>query len=317
MEPTFSMKSASSNDIEDAAIELGVDPAFIEKDWYVVQALLLITQPTGDYFQLVFGGGTSLSKGFQLIERFSEDIDFRVVTKDPTNPVSKSAGKKQRSLFRDQLIANIEQGFGPVKNLKSRNENNKVSWLIEYPTQFQTALSLRPQILVELVFDKPPQIAIELQPIHSMIASLKNTGPEVTELACVSPLETAADKVAALSWRVTTRGDQNDEPDRTLVRHLHDLAALYDRVHNEPLFFRRAIEQVAVDGKRAETLGAELSVSDRLQLCYQQLTNDTRYQQEYTDFVSGMFFGHQPIAFDTAVERFEKLLGGIEGFADL
>jgi hypothetical protein len=309
------MKSAPRNDIEDAAIELGVDPAFIEKDWYVVQALNLISQPTGDNFHLVFGGGTSLSKGYQIIERFSEDIDFRVITNDSTRAVSKSAGKKQRSLFRDQLITNIEQGFGPVKNLKSRNENNKVSCLIEYPTQFQTALSLRPQILVELVFDKSPQMATELRPIHSMIATLKNSNPEIPALACVSPLETAADKVAALSWRVTTRGDQNEEPDRTLVRHLHDLAALYHRVHIEPLFFQRAIEQVAVDSKRAETRGAELSVSDRLQLCYQQLTSDIRYQQEYTDFVSGMFFGHQPIAFNTAVERFEKLLDGIVGYA--
>jgi predicted nucleotidyltransferase component of viral defense system len=47
----------------------------IEKDWWVVQTLRLIFEmDCAD--SLVFKGGTSLSKAWGLIERFSEDIDL-------------------------------------------------------------------------------------------------------------------------------------------------------------------------------------------------------------------------------------------------
>ena len=53
-------------------------PAFVvEKDWWVVQTLRLITQmDIAD--QIVFKGGTSLSKAWGLIDRMSEDIDLAI-----------------------------------------------------------------------------------------------------------------------------------------------------------------------------------------------------------------------------------------------
>lgn len=49
-------------------------PAIIEKDYYVTEALRAIADAAGD--KTIFKGGTSLSKGWDLIERFSEDIDI-------------------------------------------------------------------------------------------------------------------------------------------------------------------------------------------------------------------------------------------------
>lgn len=53
-------------------------PAFaVEKDWWVVQTLaILFEMEIGKH--LVFKGGTSLSKAWNVIERFSEDIDLAV-----------------------------------------------------------------------------------------------------------------------------------------------------------------------------------------------------------------------------------------------
>ena len=51
----------------------GLRPAVIEKDYYVEQALRLIA---GTCDHVIFKGGTSISKGWNLIERFSEDIDI-------------------------------------------------------------------------------------------------------------------------------------------------------------------------------------------------------------------------------------------------
>src|SRR6266404_8271609 len=57
------------------AAEQGIDPALVEKDYWIMHGLYGLQQ-LGLTFELK--GGTSLSKGFQIINRFSEDIDIRV-----------------------------------------------------------------------------------------------------------------------------------------------------------------------------------------------------------------------------------------------
>src|SRR6266446_2006382 len=57
------------------ADEKGVDPALVEKDHWIMHCLYGL-QRSG--FQFELKGGTSLSKGFQIIDRFSEDIDIRI-----------------------------------------------------------------------------------------------------------------------------------------------------------------------------------------------------------------------------------------------
>ena len=61
----------------EVAEKFGFNPAFIEKDWYAVQLLKVINEfENKSGVNLVFSGGTSLSKGFGLIKRFSEDLEF-------------------------------------------------------------------------------------------------------------------------------------------------------------------------------------------------------------------------------------------------
>lgn len=59
--------------------ERNLRPAIIEKDYYVTEALRTIACLGGE--KIIFKGGTSLAKGWNLIERFSEDIDIFL---DPT-----------------------------------------------------------------------------------------------------------------------------------------------------------------------------------------------------------------------------------------
>src|SRR5882672_9546282 len=57
------------------AQQRGIDPALVEKDYWIVHCLYGLQQ-LGLTFELK--GGTSLSKGFQIIDHFSEDIDIRI-----------------------------------------------------------------------------------------------------------------------------------------------------------------------------------------------------------------------------------------------
>lgn len=75
-EPYFQLSAQDQSDaLAIAAQRLGRPQVLIEKDIWVVwalQALFDASAPEG----LVFKGGTSLSKAFGLIDRFSEDIDL-------------------------------------------------------------------------------------------------------------------------------------------------------------------------------------------------------------------------------------------------
>jgi len=57
------------------AQEKGIDPALVEKDYWIMHGLYGL-QKLSLKFELK--GGTSLSKGHQIINRFSEDIDIRI-----------------------------------------------------------------------------------------------------------------------------------------------------------------------------------------------------------------------------------------------
>ncbi len=58
-----------------SSAERKLPPAAIEKDWWVVRTLELVFD-TSIAPHTVFKGGTSLSKAWKLIDRFSEDIDL-------------------------------------------------------------------------------------------------------------------------------------------------------------------------------------------------------------------------------------------------
>ena len=61
--------------VEQAFIRSGINAKAIEKDWWVTLTLKALFKSVYAGF-LVFKGGTSLSKCWKLIERFSEDIDI-------------------------------------------------------------------------------------------------------------------------------------------------------------------------------------------------------------------------------------------------
>ena len=75
------MKLFEHPDFEQAVIRAaehfrsrGLRESIIEKDYFVTEALRILEQIAGNL--IIFKGGTSLSKGWGLIERFSEDVDI-------------------------------------------------------------------------------------------------------------------------------------------------------------------------------------------------------------------------------------------------
>jgi predicted nucleotidyltransferase component of viral defense system len=89
--------------IEVTAGNLNIDPGLVEKDYWIMHGLWGLQQ-LGIGFELK--GGTSLSKGHQLIHRFSEDIDILIHPDGdlPTKPNQNSAKQVEaRRAFYDSL----------------------------------------------------------------------------------------------------------------------------------------------------------------------------------------------------------------------
>src|ERR1700730_9742945 len=105
----------------------GDDPALVEKDYWIMHCLYGLQQ-LGLKFEMK--GGTSLPKGFQIINRFSEDIDIRIEP-PPGRDVktghnqTKPAHVQSRKDFYDWLAATIRiDGIDKVE--RDRAFDNKV-----------------------------------------------------------------------------------------------------------------------------------------------------------------------------------------------
>jgi hypothetical protein len=84
------------------------DLGLVEKDYWVTHTLWAIHELG---FEVWFKGGTSLSKGFNLIERFSEDIDVRLdagatgLAEPKLSWSNKKAGVQERDAWFDAVAA--------------------------------------------------------------------------------------------------------------------------------------------------------------------------------------------------------------------
>ncbi len=134
-----------------------------EKDWWVVQTLAVIFSMDCAN-ALIFKGGTSLSKGWNLIQRFSEDIDLALDREflGFTGELSKQDIKKLRrksyqfitEVFSEELKSKFsELGFKEVTVKCREVENHDQDPLIieiYYNKLKETDTYLKPGILVEI-----------------------------------------------------------------------------------------------------------------------------------------------------------------------
>jgi len=79
--------------IKETSDNIGIADYFIEKDYWITLVLKRLSE--SKYVDsVVFKGGTSLSKGFKIIKRFSEDVDIAILN---TNKLS---GNQTKTLIR-------------------------------------------------------------------------------------------------------------------------------------------------------------------------------------------------------------------------
>ena len=139
-------------------------PAFaVEKDWWVMQTLAIIfDMKVAEH--LIFKGGTSLSKAWKLIERFSEDVDLAIdrtffgfhgnLSKNQRTQLRKAASAYTSGPFLAELEAKFtEKGFDKVNfNLVEATDSDQDPRIIEiyYPNLIESPGYIQPRVQVEI-----------------------------------------------------------------------------------------------------------------------------------------------------------------------
>ena len=225
---------------EAAAQRMALAPAVVEKDFWVCYTLDHLFHRSGFAESMVFKGGTSLSKAFGLIERFSEDIDlildWRLLgygENEPWEPRSNSAQERFKAdsiertnafladAFVPKLRATLSESLGTEASVRCGAEEETVYF--DYPRSYESAGTLD-TIKLEI----GPMAAwspSEEAAIAPYAADVIPFGPELsTTVRTASPERTFWEK-ATILHQEANRPEGKAMP-RRYSRHYYDMYRL-------------------------------------------------------------------------------------------
>ncbi len=277
--------------------DTGIKAAIIEKDYYVTLFLKSIVKELPD---IIFKGGTSLSKCYKLIDRFSEDIDLNIDTK--SNPT-----EGQRKNLKKSIVSVIDSfGFTLTNtdDIRSRRAYNK--YIVDYPSVFGTEY-LKENLIIET------SVYLRAYPSNKMTASsliydylhnngydelISEYGLEPFELNVQTAERTLIDKLFALGdYYLADKVTEHS-------RHIYDIYKLLNVVDLNDDLKALAVEVVAERKTHPACLSAQdgVNIADLLQ----EIIDKKVYKEDYDSITSALLF--EPVEYDTAIKALETVL---------
>lgn len=139
--------------------EMRIEPALVEKDYWIKHALFGLKQLE---LEFELKGGTSLSKGYQIINRFSEDIDIHIkppalfgINENPNNKNPKNT-EARRKFFEWLATDKIKiAGLNPVRDtdFDDKKYYRNAGIRLHYNSVTEKVEGLKEGILLEAGFD--------------------------------------------------------------------------------------------------------------------------------------------------------------------
>lgn len=222
------------------------DPSLVEKDYWLMHTLWGL-QHAG--LSLHLKGGTSLSKGFGCIHRFSEDIDLRIEPEEPKCGFKVYAGKnhdddkhrESRTKFFEWVCSHIQTnvpGFTDVKRDPTHDDVPKMrsgGIRLNYRSSFGTPSGIKEGILLEVGFDKTapnlPRTISSWAYEHAMKTSNeKFHDNRALDVPCYEPKFTFVEKLQAVirKFRHYKEGKSGASLPANFLRHYYDLFQLIE-----------------------------------------------------------------------------------------
>ena len=336
------ISSFEAKQVEDFALESAILPAYvIEKDLHVFAALeILANMPVSDYFRLVFCGGTCLSKSYGILERMSEDVDFKLVPTDAARALSRNALRSQLRTFRKLVSAALSSGGftgddAIVEN--SMDEGAYSSFSITYESAFEKTESLRPHLLIELNYAELVDDAQKMVASTLVDKLVRATAPQKSvKIDCVSLAEALAEKLVAFQRRLgkhmsdrlaagnpeQTRFDDGSLTagtgwDISLVRHIYDVKTLLNAcpelISSRKDFADLVWKVIRKDSKDFKSSHADYQSdpSGALLSAMSFASGSKNLRAQYDKFVVDMVYAESAPSYAVAVLFFEATLRSI------
>lgn len=218
------------------AAERGIDPAMVEKDYWLMHSLYGLQKQD---FTFALKGGTSLSKGHHIIDRFSEDIDILI---DPPPDRHVATGRNQdkpnhvqsRKDFYDWLAKTIHiKGITKVERDTAFDDEKMRSGGIRlfYKSHVPAMKGLKEGVLLEAGFDvvapnTPRDISSWLYDYaKDKVEIIDNRAKAVP---CYDPRYTFVEKLQTISTKFRKQQETGVSP-IDFMRHYYDVYNLLQR----------------------------------------------------------------------------------------
>ena len=198
----------------------GIDPALVEKDYWIMHTLYGLNQQD---IAFELKGGTSLSKGFGLIHRFSEDIDIHIKTNFglcTEGKDDKPEVREGRKAFYDLLSKEIKiNGIIQIERDTAFDDTEKYrsgGIRLYYTSCTEATKGLKEGILLEAGFDtvapnRPVTISSWVMDyIKSLDAKFEYIDNTALGILCYLPGYTLVEKIQTIvnKYRKETQGNQ-------------------------------------------------------------------------------------------------------------
>lgn len=282
-----------------AANELAIPTAIIEKDYYVTIALKRLSDRIDD---MVFKGGTSLTKCYQLLNRFSEDIDLSYTAE------SGVPGEARKRKLKRAVVGVMEELEFPILNIENtRSRRNYNCYRAIYPSIFEHAGILKPELVVETYIALLPFPTTKRKVDNYIYRFLKK----------INRLE-LAEKYDLMPFEITTQTIERTLVDKVFALCDYYLLGEIER-HSRHLYdIHKIVEEIGITEKMSNLIPQVRAVRSELSICpsakegiciadiLRNIMDEQVYKKDYDDITLGLLF--VPETYDTVVQSIVKMV---------
>ena len=276
---------------------LGVKAEIVEKDYFVTLFLKRIADVMPD---IVFKGGTSLSKCYHIIKRFSEDIDLNLQSE------IKPPERKRRQLKANiiQIINDLEFELTNPDAVKSRRDYNR--YIIDYPSSLSAAY-LKEQLIVETAIYQrayPTKVMSADSLIYQYLHEngygdfIKQYDLEPFTLNVQTAERTMIDKMYALAdyYLLNTTTEHS--------RHIYDIFKLSEIIKVDDTL--KDLAKSVADERRSHKMCLSVQSETNVTEVLHEVINKKIYKADYEAITIPLLF--ESISYDTAISALKAIL---------
>lgn len=296
------------------AEEKGIEPGLVEKDYWIMHVLYGLKQQA---FNFELKGGTSLSKGYKIIHRFSEDIDIHIkppekfgINENPKN-TNKNNAEKRKS-FYDWLATEIKISdiIKIARDIEFDDTENYRSGGIRlfYNNIFDQVEGAKEGILLEAGFDDiTPNSAISIsswaydKALESKVNIIDNRAQDII---CYHPGYTLVEKLQTIATKF--RNEQTKGT--TGVNFMRQYYDVYCLLGNEEVVkFIGTPEYEKHKEKRFPKADLEIPIKENEAFILSSKETRSTYESRYKK-TAALYYQGQP--------DFDELISRIGAFID-